>query len=83
MSFGELAAYSVAAHKLAVMHRINIYQGVMLTKCDPEKHQEIINSWEAATNPETPTHRSSNGNSHSTGARGYSLGEYAKMLSGG
>jgi hypothetical protein len=83
MSYGDLNAYHIAARKLAVMHRINTYQGVMLTKCDPEKHQEIIDSWEAATNPESPTNSRSNGNSNSTAARGYSLGEYAKMLAGG
>jgi hypothetical protein len=82
MSYGDLNAYHIAARKLAVMHRINTYQGVMLTKCDPEKHQEIIDSWESATNPESPTNRS-NGNSNSTTARGYSLAEYAKMLAGG
>jgi hypothetical protein len=83
MSYGDLNAYHIAARKLAVMHRINTYQGVMLTKCDPEKHQQIIDSWEAATNPKSPTPtRNANGNSNSP-SRGYSLAEYAQILTGG
>lgn len=79
MSYGELAAYRIAARQIAVRDRINTYQGVMLTKCDPEKHESIIAGWQAAINPEhtnTPqTHGSTN--------TGYTINEYMQLLGGG
>ena len=79
MSYADAAAYSIAAQKLLVQDRVNMYQAVMLTKCDPEKHEELIQTWLAASDPFcTNTETTSNGSASS-----YTASEYAKLLAGG